>query len=352
LKSTATQPTAGGWNSPNTGATNSSGFTALPGGIRDEHGNFIAISSVGSWWSSTFFSWNVVMFFSVFSQSSESFIYDDRTRSSGTSVRCLKDSASGGGLAALPTVTTTSATGITSIGATTGGNVTADGGASVTARGVAYGTVQNPTTANSTTSDGTGTGVFTSTLTGLTASTLYYVRAYATNSVGTAYGNEVSFMTTSPITIGFTIGSNYAGGIIFYVDGTGQHGLVCAPSDHGNFQCVSDTINIVGTSTAFGTGQSNTSLILAGCSQRPIAASVCDDLVLNGYSDWYLPSRDELQLMYSNLHAQGIGGFSGSWYWSSSHPYIARAWYMNFNNGYVDVSDPNDSFQVRAVRAF
>ncbi|MFM7586106.1 MAG: hypothetical protein ACKO6M_03695, partial [Bacteroidota bacterium] len=94
-----------------------------------------------------------------------------------------------------PTVTTTSATGITSTGATTGGNVTSDGGASVTARGVAYGTAQNPTTANSTTSNGTGTGVFTSTLSGLTASTLYYVRAYATNAVGTAYGSQVSFTT-------------------------------------------------------------------------------------------------------------------------------------------------------------
>jgi len=93
----------------------------------------------------------------------------------------------------LPTVTTTAVTAITATGGTTGGNVTSDGGAAVMARGVAYGTTQNPITANSTTSDGTGTGAFTSTLTGLTASTLYHVRAYATNSVGTAYGNEVSF---------------------------------------------------------------------------------------------------------------------------------------------------------------
>ncbi|MFM7912453.1 MAG: collagen-like protein, partial [Bacteroidota bacterium] len=70
----------------------------------------------------------------------------------------------------LPSVLTNAASAITSTGATTGGNVTSDGGASVTARGVAFGTAQNPTTANSTTSNGTGTGVFTSTLTGLTAS--------------------------------------------------------------------------------------------------------------------------------------------------------------------------------------
>ena len=96
---------------------------------------------------------------------------------------------------ALPTLTTTAVTSITSIGATTGGEITSDGYAAVTARGVAYSTSVNPTTAAQTTSNGTGTGVFASNLTGLTQSTLYYVRAYATNSVGTAYGNELSFNT-------------------------------------------------------------------------------------------------------------------------------------------------------------
>jgi uncharacterized protein (TIGR02145 family) len=103
----------------------------------------------------------------------------------------------------LPTLTTTSMSWISDIGATSGGNVTCDGGTSVTARGVAYGTEYNPTTANSSTSDGTGTGVFTSKLSGLSPSTLYYVRAYATNAVGTAYGNQVSF-STLPWTCGIS----------------------------------------------------------------------------------------------------------------------------------------------------
>jgi len=98
--------------------------------------------------------------------------------------------------AGLASITTTVATAIASTVATTGGNVTSDGGAAVTARGVAYGTSQNPTTANNTTSDGIGTGAFTSALTGLTSSTLYYVRAYAMNAAGTAYGNEESFTTS------------------------------------------------------------------------------------------------------------------------------------------------------------
>jgi uncharacterized protein (TIGR02145 family) len=98
----------------------------------------------------------------------------------------------------LPRVTTTAASSVTLTGAITGGDVTSDGGSPVTGRGSAYGKVQNPTIADSTTSDGTGTGVFTSTLIGLTASTNYFVRAYATNSVGTVYGNEESFTTSSP----------------------------------------------------------------------------------------------------------------------------------------------------------
>lgn len=99
--------------------------------------------------------------------------------------------------ATIPTITTTASSSITSSTATSGGNVTSDGGAAVTARGVCWSTSENPTTTNSKTSDGTGIGSFTSSIIGLTAVTTYYVRAYATNSVGTAYGNEVSFKTIS-----------------------------------------------------------------------------------------------------------------------------------------------------------
>jgi uncharacterized protein (TIGR02145 family) len=93
-------------------------------------------------------------------------------------------------------LTTGSITGITHTAADAGGNITSDGGSEVTARGVCWGTSQNPSTGSSKTSDGTGTGSFTSSITGLTANTTYYVRAYATNSEGTSYGNEVSFPTS------------------------------------------------------------------------------------------------------------------------------------------------------------
>jgi hypothetical protein len=98
----------------------------------------------------------------------------------------------------VPVLTTSAASEIADITATCGGNVTSDGGSAVTARGVCWSTAADPTTADSKTTDGTGTGEFTSAITGLTAGTIYNVRAYATNSAGTGYGTAVSFSTLAP----------------------------------------------------------------------------------------------------------------------------------------------------------
>jgi hypothetical protein len=95
----------------------------------------------------------------------------------------------------LPTLTTSPVTNITQNSATGGGNVTNDGGATVTVRGICWSTSHNPTTNNSHQSSGAGTGNFTVNMTNLTANTTYYVRAFATNSGGTAYGDEVMFVT-------------------------------------------------------------------------------------------------------------------------------------------------------------
>lgn len=96
----------------------------------------------------------------------------------------------------LPTITTDNISDTTQTTATSGGNVTSDGGASVTERGVCWSTNPDPTLSDNYTTDGTGTGTFVSSITGLTENTIYYVRAYATNSVGTTYGNEMTFTTT------------------------------------------------------------------------------------------------------------------------------------------------------------
>ncbi len=100
----------------------------------------------------------------------------------------------------IPIVTTTEVTNITATSATCGGDVTSDGQGTVSARGVCWSTYQNPTTSNSHTTNGTGTGTFTSSITGLTPNTTYYVRAYATNEAGTAYGTQKTFTTNTDVT--------------------------------------------------------------------------------------------------------------------------------------------------------
>lgn len=96
-----------------------------------------------------------------------------------------------------PVLTTIEISGITSSSALTGGNITSDGGAVVTIRGVCWSTSSNPTINDHTTKDGNGIGSFSSTITGLLADTTYHIRAYATNSVGTVYGNTITFNTSS-----------------------------------------------------------------------------------------------------------------------------------------------------------
>ena len=115
--------------------------------------------------------------------------------------------------AVAPTVTTTSVSGITSTTATSGGNVTSDGGSTVTSRGVCWSTSQNPTLRNSHTSNASGTGSFTSSLTELTTGTTYYVRAYAINSVDTAYGNQITFTSTLEVSYTFSVGGSVGGRI-------------------------------------------------------------------------------------------------------------------------------------------
>ena len=95
----------------------------------------------------------------------------------------------------LATLTTLVIGNITSSSAKSGGAITADGGTPITQRGICWATTQNPTTANNTAVSGTGTSSFTANLSGLTANTTYFVRAYAINTAGTAYGNQLSFTT-------------------------------------------------------------------------------------------------------------------------------------------------------------
>jgi len=189
-------------------ANNTTGFSAVPVGYCHDS-SFSAVGNIANFWSSLEHYNNgyptaAIQRSLYCNWASVEWFYGNKYY--GFSVRCLRDNTSDGS-ASLPTVTTNSVSGITSISATSGGNVTSDGGDFVTARGVCWSTSPNPTIADSHTSDDSGTGIFTSSITGLNDGTTYYARAYATNSEGTAYGEEVSFIAenTVPKTGNFTI---------------------------------------------------------------------------------------------------------------------------------------------------
>jgi hypothetical protein len=265
-----------------------------------------------------------------------------------------------------PTVTTSSVTGITSNAATSGGYISSSNYQTITARGVCWSTSPNPTIDLTTkTNQGMGLGGYESPITGLTPLTTYYVRAYATHSIGTTYGPELSFTTT------LAVGDTYQGGKVAYIFQTGDagyiagqiHGLIAAPSDQntgvywgGSF---STSMN---TGTAFGTGSSNTDIIVIYTGTGTYAAQICSSLVLNSFSDWYLPSQDELNKLYLNRVA--IGGFSVANYWSSSErnsntsiivgtTSYGEAYCQTFDINGIQYNKPkSNTYYVRAVRSF
>ena len=162
------------------------------------------------------------------------------------------------------------------------------------------------------------------------------------------------------------IGDFNFGGVIFWVNATGDEGLVCAITDQGtnvSWGCQGSFIS--GTSTAIGSGASNTATILAGCSTSGIAADIASNTTINGYSDWFLPSKSELNQMYLqkatiNTTAIANGGTAfvdpglSDRYWSSSESNGNTAWSQLFNNGLEQGLNKGASafFHVRTVRAF
>jgi hypothetical protein len=256
--------------------------------------------------------------------------------------------------AQVPTIISAAISDITETSAISGGNILNDGGASITTRGVCWFTADNPTIINFKTTDGIGAGIFNSNIDGLFPGKLYHVRAYAINSEGIAYGQDIVFTTIS--TTSLSIGDSYQGGIIFYLSGThpNQHGLVCAPSDQGtSVPWYSDGYTYYGTtSTAIGSGQTNTSSLVSILGNGYYAAKFCDDLVLNGFDDWFLPSRDELGLMFTNLKNNGFGNFSNSSYWSSSEYNYLNAYTQYFSSGRQNCNNKFHSYSLRAVRIF
>jgi len=151
-----------------------------------------------------------------------------------------------------------------------------------------------------------------------------------------------------------------AGGIVFYDKGTFSNGwryLEAAPVEtEFTAEWGADEKEVANTSTAVGSGKRNTEIIVArlkALRETGKAAQLCVSLNFDGYKDWFLPSRDELDLMYKNLHQKGLGGFEEiGRYWSSSQVNNNNAWYQWFSGGDQDYGRKWYIHSVRAVRAF
>lgn len=284
----------------------------------------------------------------------------------------------------VPTVTTINATNITTTSATCGGNVTFDGGNAVSERGICWSMNHAPTVeSNSKMNLGNGIGSFTGVIPGLTLNTTYYVRAYATNQRGTAYGQEVSFttadgtptvITTTPTKTGTTVttGGNItsdegspvtARGVCYsttpYPDLSDAHNHTTDGSGMGTY---SSTFEMTGTgiyyvrayaTNAMGTSYGEQKTINHPYNDLPTftfngqtyrvappatttmnwtnANTYCNNLTLYSYDDWRLPSKDELLQMYQDR--ESIGGFNTDKWWSKTSFSSSYYYYVNFSNG-------------------
>lgn len=250
-----------------------------------------------------------------------------------------------------PTVTTEAVTQSSSYEYQSSAKITNTGGLSITEQGVCWSTGSNPSKADNI------IVAPASTFPRLTALVTYHVRAFATNSKGTAYGNEITF--TPKIDLGMI----YAGGIVFFVDAAFTHGLCAAPADQGaKITWAPGSLWTTSVATNTSNGAANTTAIITAYGNAgSYAAKLCRDYRGENYTDWYLPASKEIYWLKTNQ--KFVPGFPTTGeigvafnYWSSTqtNSFNAECYEFTPDNIYFLNSEEqkNRQFSVRAIRSF
>ena len=227
-------------------------------------------------------------------------------------------------------------------------------------------------TATSSPGDFTGTisqsGSGSIIVSGLTSGTAYTFTVTATNAIGTSLASAVSNSVVTPQP---QLGDFYGGGVVFKLFHAGQigyvegetHGLIAAVQDQSSgIQWYNDSYVTTGaTETAIGTGSTNTDAIInvQGATETSYAAGLARAYTGGGYTDWFLPSKAELNKMWleretinTTASANGGSNFSSNWYWSSTESGSSYAWIHHLSDNGTQLLNKSYSVWVRAVRAF
>jgi uncharacterized protein (TIGR02145 family) len=330
------------WLAPNSAATNSSGFSGVPGGIRLADGVYDKLNEKAMFWSlGTNWTHNNNFYLSYRDPLLVNYFSD---MNHGMSIRCVKDR--------MPVVETASSHILQWDHILVTGNVVSDGGSNVYMRGVCWSTEPNPDLSDNFTTDGTGLGEFVSSVEDLPEGYLFYIRTYAMNEFGTSYGEQIEFLTRfeNPISLGDEL---YESLIVVHIfefgDPKWQEGVqsgIMVPKDYNNYELqayyeyYNDNYWIppnIPTHLDIGKGLANTSWL---ASQNFVvyshpAATFCDELELHGFDDYFLPTRDELQAIIDNINEIGwsliFGDRNTSSSWSSSQYHLTAAYFAEFS---------------------
>lgn len=267
-----------------------------------------------------------------------------------------------------PSLNTLNASSITTSSAILNGEIVSPGSSPIDSRGFCFSTSNNPDLNSTVVYVNPGNGLFNKIIYNLNSNTTYFYKAFASNSSGMALGNLKSFQTGSP-TPNLNIGDSYGGGTVGYIYEPGDDGYISGET-HGIILSYLSFLDLEfgpysEQSTNFGAnlnglgsdGEDNTNVLTTVPNNiyhlgNTGAAKICNNLILNGFSDWYLPSIGELQVIFNNQFLSGVLGTPGNTHWSSTEDNSSNSFcYDSYFLGTVSSSKQNGAY-ILPIRRF